>query len=43
MVAFVQNVYRVIVTPWGVNQDGADALGDGGLDGHENAKESSIS
>ena len=33
----------VRVTPGGVGQAGADALGDGGLDGHEGAKAGSVS
>ena len=33
----------VRVTPGGADQAGADALGDGGLDGHEGAKASSVS
>ena len=33
----------VRVTPWGADQAGADALGDGGLDGHEGAKAGSVS
>ena len=34
---------HVRVTPSGVGQAGADALGDGGLDGHEGAKAGSVS
>ena len=34
---------NVRVTPCGVGQAGADALGDGGLDGHEGAKAGSVS
>ena len=34
---------NVRVTPCGVGQAGADALGDGGLDGHKGAKAGSVS
>ena len=39
----VEDLRFVRVTPGGVGQAGADALGDGGLDGHECAKAGSVS
>ena len=40
---FEYNKLDVRVTPGGVGQAGEDALGDGGLDGHEGAKAGSVS